>query len=69
MQKIKITLLLCASVMFTDLYAEEQTAEQLVSSKKKADMSYKQLMATMGNSSSMMHEGILRENKQMGKIR
>ena len=67
MQKIKITLLLCVSVMFTDLYAEEQTAEQLVSSKKKADMSYKQLMATMGNSSSMMHEGILRENKQMVK--
>ena len=67
MKKRKITLLLCAGLMFTGLYAEEQTAEQLVASKKKADMTYKQLMATMGRSSTMMHEGILRENKQMVK--
>ena len=53
--------------MFSGLHAEEQTAEQLVSSKKKADMSYKQLMATMGSGSAMMHEGILSENKQMVK--
>ena len=67
MKKRNITMLVCASLLFSGLYAEEQTAEQLVSSKKKADMSYKQLMATMGNSSSMIHEGILRENKQMVK--
>jgi len=67
MKKRKINLLLCASLMFTGLYAEELTAEQLVASKKKADMTYKQLMATMGRSSTMIHEGILRENKQMVK--
>ena len=64
---MKITLLLCVTLMFSSLQAEEQTAEQLVASKKKADMTYKQLMATMGSGSSMMHEGILRENKQMVK--
>jgi len=45
----------------------EMTAEQLVASKKKADMTYRQLMQIMGKASSMMHEGILRENKQMIK--
>ena len=67
MKKRKATLLLCATLIFTSLQAEEQTAEQLVASKTKADMTYKQLMATMGSGSSMMHEGILRENKQMVK--
>ena len=62
-----MTMILCISLMFSGLHAEEQTAEQLVSSKKKADMSYKQLMATMGSGSAMMHEGILSENKQMVK--
>ena len=68
MKKRKITMLLCVSLIISGLYAEEQTAEQLVASKKKADMTYKQLMATMGSGSTMMHEGILRENKQMVKM-
>jgi len=67
MKKSKITLLLYVSVLFSGIQAEEKTAEQLVASKKKADMSYRQLMATMGIGSTMMHEGILRENKQMVK--
>jgi len=49
-------------------YAEKKTAEQLVASMKKADMTYRQLMEVMGRSTSMMHEGILRENKQMVEV-
>ncbi len=67
MKKISILTLVCASLIFSSLHAEEQTAEQLVSSKTKADMNYRQLMEIMGSSSSMIHEGILRENKQMVK--
>lgn len=64
----KILPLLLASLTFSNVYAEENTAEQLVASMKKADMSYRELMEVMGRSSSMMHEGILRENKQMVEV-
>ncbi len=47
--------------------AEAQTVDQLLASKKKADMTYRQLMEIMGSASSMIHQGILRENKQMVK--
>lgn len=67
MKKTNIFMLICASFIFSSLHAAEQTAEQLVASKPKADMNYRQLMEIMGNSSSMIHEGILKENKQMVK--
>jgi len=45
--------------------AGEDAAEDLVASKKKADMTYRQLMEVMGGASAMIHEGIIRENQQM----
>lgn len=45
--------------------AEEKTAEQLVASKKKANITYRQLMEVMGAASIMINEGIVRENPQM----
>lgn len=59
--------LLFLSFIFSNVQAEK-SAEQMVASKKKADMTYKELMAVMGRSSAMMHEGILRENKQMVEV-
>jgi hypothetical protein len=63
MKKLLTTLL----IVFTAQtgHAEQDAAESLVASKKKADMSYRQLMAIMGRASATIHEGILRENKQM----
>lgn len=55
-------------MIISSSYAETKTAEQLVASMKKADMTYRQLMEVMGRSTSMMHEGILRENKQMVEV-
>jgi hypothetical protein len=46
-------------------FAQEDSAEQLVASKKQADMTYRQLMEILGEASYMIHEGIIRENKQM----
>lgn len=46
-------------------YAEQDAAETMVAGKKKADMSYRQLMEMMGRASATIHEGIMRENKQM----
>ena len=42
-----------------------RTAEQLVASKKFAEMSYKQLMNILGSGMAMVQQGILMENKQM----
>lgn len=64
----KILILLFASLGLSNACAEEKTAEQLVATLKKADMTYRQLMEVMGRSSSMMHEGIFRENKQMVEV-
>ncbi|HID29942.1 MAG TPA: hypothetical protein EYP19_08055 [Desulfobacterales bacterium] len=61
----KISIVLFASLLFSLSHAEERTAEQLVASKQKADMTYRQLMEIMGGASAMIHEGIIRENKQM----
>ena len=67
MLRILIAILL-VSFVASNVFAEKDEAEKLVSSKKKADMTYRQLMQVMGRSSSMMHEGILRENKQMVEV-
>jgi hypothetical protein len=48
--------------------AQEKTAEKLVASMQQADMTYRELMEVMGKSSSIMHEGIIRQNKQMVKL-
>ncbi|MCU7834476.1 MAG: hypothetical protein KZQ83_04400 [gamma proteobacterium symbiont of Taylorina sp.] len=67
MLKILI-ILLSTSLLAPNVFAEKDDAEKLVSSMKKADMTYRQLMEVMVRSSSMMHEGILRENKQMVEV-
>lgn len=67
MLKILI-ILLSMSLLASNVFAEKDDAEKLVSSMKKADMTYRQLMEVMVRSSSMMHEGILRENKQMVEV-
>jgi soluble cytochrome b562 len=65
MKKLSI-LIITALLSITTAHAE-MTAEQLVASKIKADMTYRQLMEILGSASSMMHEGIIRENQQMVK--
>jgi hypothetical protein len=66
MNRTLLTYCLC-TCFFALSHAEEKTAEQLVASKEKADMTYRQLMNIMGSASAMIHEGIVRENKQMVK--
>jgi len=62
------SLLFASFFVLTNAWAEAETAEALVQSMKKADMTYRQLMEVMGEASNMMHEGILRENKQMVEV-
>ena len=47
--------------------AEERTADQLVASKRQADMTYRQLMEVMGASLAMIQEGLVRENAELTK--
>lgn len=63
----KLTMLIITTLLSITMAHAEMTAEQLVASKTKADMTYRQLMEILGGASSMMHEGILRENQQMVK--
>lgn len=65
--KKTISILILSLFTITSLYGEETSAEALVASKTRADISYKQLMELMGEASSMMHKGLIRENKQMVK--
>ena len=47
-------------------YAEEkQTAEDLVQSKRQENINYKQLMEILGKGSSLIHDGIIRENQAL----
>jgi len=68
MKRNIILSIMLSGMIISSSYAETKTAEQLVASMKKADMTYRQLMEVMGRSTSMMHEGILRENKQMVEV-
>ncbi len=61
----KIFVILCVCMISPLSHAEQKTAEQLVASKKKADMTYRQLMEIMGSASAMIHKGIVGENKQL----
>ncbi|MCU7845198.1 MAG: hypothetical protein KZQ93_15320 [Candidatus Thiodiazotropha sp. (ex Monitilora ramsayi)] len=54
-------------VLTGSAYAQDDRAEALVASKPQADMTYRQLMEILGRASSMIHDGIIRENKQMVK--
>lgn len=67
MKQLFLTSLLTVLISF-NINAQEGAAEKLVSSMKKADMSYRQLMEVMVKSTNMMHEGIIRENKQMVEV-
>ena len=65
---IKWTAVASVALLMGSAVAEERTAETLVESMRKADMTYRELMEVMGKSSAMMHEGILRQNKQMVEV-
>ncbi|WP_275097225.1 hypothetical protein [Sedimenticola hydrogenitrophicus] len=60
-----IVVALIIGLSTTVSFAQEDSAEQLVASKQQADMTYRQLMEILGEASYMIHEGIIRENKQM----
>lgn len=62
MKKITIMLLFA---LYTLGYAQNQSAEELVESKQKMDMTYQEMMQIMGRSAGMIYEGILRQNQQM----
>lgn len=63
MKRLVIALIIGLST--THAFSQEDSAEQLVASKKQADMTYRQLMEILGEASGVIHKGILRENKQM----
>ena len=56
-----------ASLLVAPVYAETQpqSAEKLVASMRKADMTYKELMAIMGETISTMQKGVLTQNREM----
>lgn len=43
--------------------AHGQSAEQLVAGKEQADMTYRQLMEILGEATSIIQTGIIRQNK------
>lgn len=46
-------------------YQMKSNADELVASRKKSDMTYAQMMRTLGNGVQMMQEGILTQNKEL----
>jgi hypothetical protein len=53
------------------LYAQETTpekAEQLVASKKKSDMTYRQMMQRMGAAYTMIQTGVINQNKALVRL-
>ncbi|TVT50173.1 MAG: hypothetical protein FHP94_03645 [Denitromonas halophila] len=62
MKKVVLVMLMLHAAV---AIGQDRTAEQLVSSKTRADMTYRELMEVMGKSLSTILEGIVRENKQM----
>lgn len=58
-------LALAAVLVATPFAANGQSAEALVDSKRKADMTYAELMALMGSAMSMIQQGILAQNKEL----
>ena len=62
-----LPLVLACSFVFPVAQAEERTADQLVASKRQADMTYRQLMEMMGASLAMIQQGLVRENAELTK--
>lgn len=62
-----MTVALASTLVFPLAQAQEHAADQLVASKRQADMTYRQLMELMGSASAMIQEGILRENAELTK--
>lgn len=60
-----LTLILLLSI--TILYAKEQSAEELVESKVRADMSYQEMMQIMNLSAGKIYNGIILQNGVMVK--
>lgn len=64
MKKIKIiTTLTLSALIGVSLYAQEKTADDLVKSMKKADITYAQLMQGMGMAKNNIDGGIISMNK------
>ena len=64
MKKIKIiTTLTLSALSGVSLYAQEKTADDLVKSMKKADITYAQLMQGMGMAKNNIDGGIISMNK------
>lgn len=61
-----MTLSLATVLVLPAAQAEEHgAADQLVASKRQADMTYRQLMELMGSASALIQEGLVRENVEM----
>ena len=61
-----IALALIAALIGPPLHAETiDSAEKLVESMRKADMTYQELMAIMGETISTMQKGVLTQNREM----
>ncbi len=68
MRTIRVFFICFLSMIASVSQAGVLTAEELVASKEGVDMTYKQLMQIMGESSSMIHKGILNKNKMMVEV-
>ena len=60
-----LPVILILGLTTTASFGQRDAADQLVAGKIQADITYRQLMAILGEASSIIHKGILRENKQM----
>ena len=61
----KITILTLGAVLSVSLFAEEKTAEELVKSMKKEDITYRQLMNGMSMAKNNIDNGIIGMNKML----
>ncbi len=57
--------ILLMSILSLNLYAQSDSAEALIASKVKADMTYQEMMQIMNKSASKVYDGIILENKVM----
>lgn len=63
MKKIATALLVAA--LFPLSIQAQESAENLVATMRKAEMTYKELMTIMGRSIGMMQEGVLTQNREL----
>lgn len=59
-----LTALLAVALMPSPALAQE-TAEDMVAAMRTADMTYKELMAIMGRSISLMQDGVITQNREL----